>query len=103
MERIHLAILLLVLTWLAGVVAYEYLEGWNWVDAIYFTSATMTTVGYGDVHPATDAGKLFTAGFIWVSVSIGFYVIFTITAIRENIQQTILDTIRVRREKRRKH
>jgi len=43
-----------------GTVAYHYLEGWSWVDSLYFSVITLTTIGYGDFSPQTDAGKLFT-------------------------------------------
>ncbi len=64
----------LLLTTLAilglGTVVYRYLEGWNWIDALYFSVITLTTVGYGDFSPATDAGKLFTIFYILIGIGI---------------------------------
>jgi voltage-gated potassium channel len=44
----------------AGVGTYRYSEDLNWLDAAYFTMATLTTVGYGDIAPATTVRKLAT-------------------------------------------
>jgi hypothetical protein len=43
-----------------GAVLYRWLEGWSWLDAIYFVVITLTTIGYGDLHPTTPATKIIT-------------------------------------------
>jgi voltage-gated potassium channel len=53
-----------------GSVVYHYLEGWNWVDSLYFSVITLTTIGYGDIAPKTDAGKLFTIVYILIGLGI---------------------------------
>ena len=53
-----------------GTTFYRFVEGWRWVDALYFTVVTLTTVGYGDLTPQTDAGKLFTIFYILVGLGI---------------------------------
>ncbi len=55
---------------LAGSITYRYLEDWSWVDAIYFSVVTLTTVGFGDFAPQTDAGKIFTIFYIIVGIGI---------------------------------
>ncbi len=77
------AILLIVVVFTFGVIAYHNLEGWGWVDCIYFMSSTVTTVGYGDLVPTTDEAKIFTVFFMWTGISIGFYLIYTISKYRE--------------------
>lgn len=52
-----------------GTVAYEFLEGWNFIDAFYFSIVTLATVGYGDHYPVTTIGKLFTTVYIMVGVT----------------------------------
>jgi len=51
-----------------GSVVYHYLEGWNWIDCVYFSIITLTTIGYGDFSPQTDAGKLFTIFYILIGI-----------------------------------
>lgn len=53
-----------------GTVVYRYLEGWNWIDSLYFSVITLTTIGYGDFSPQTDAGKLFTIFYILIGIGI---------------------------------
>jgi len=53
-----------------GTVFYRAVEGWAWIDALYFTVVTLTTVGYGDLTPQTSAGKLFTIAYILVGLGI---------------------------------
>lgn len=43
-----------------GAAVYHWLEGWDWLDSFYFVVITLTTIGYGDLTPATTAGKLVT-------------------------------------------
>ena len=45
-----------------GTVAYRFLEDWSWLDSLYFSVITLTTIGYGDFSPKTTLGKLFTMG-----------------------------------------
>ena len=44
-------------------------QGWTVIDGIYFSVVTMTTVGYGDLTPATDDGKIATIIFMLMSIS----------------------------------
>lgn len=63
---------LVALTLMSGTLFYHKFEGWAWLDAAYFSVATMSTVGYGDLAPKTDAGKIFT--MVYIVVSIGLFV-----------------------------
>ena len=49
---------------------YHRLEGWNVLDRVYFTVMTITTVGYGDFVPLTNAGKVFTIFFSFIGIGI---------------------------------
>ena len=53
-----------------GSVVYHFLEGWSWLDSIYFSIITLTTIGYGDFSPQTSGGKLFTIFYIIIGVGI---------------------------------
>jgi hypothetical protein len=43
-----------------GAAIYHWLEGWSWLDSIYFVVITLTTIGYGDFSPTTPVTKLIT-------------------------------------------
>ncbi|MFH1820900.1 MAG: potassium channel family protein [Methanobacteriota archaeon] len=55
-----------------GTVAYHYLEGWSWISSFYFSITTLTTVGFGDLHPTTEISRLFTAIYVLLGVAIAF-------------------------------
>ena len=56
-----------------GTVSYHYIEGWRFIDSFYFTSMTLTTVGFGDFVPSHDASKLFTVFFGFAGIGIMFF------------------------------
>lgn len=53
-----------------GTVVYHFVEKLSWVDAYYFSVVTLATVGYGDITPQTDFGKIFTTFYILAGVGI---------------------------------
>jgi voltage-gated potassium channel len=53
-----------------GTVVYHYIEGWSWLDSLYFSVITLTTIGYGDFSPQTDLGKIFNLLYIVVGVAL---------------------------------
>ena len=56
---------------LAGsTVFFHYQEGWAWIDAWFFTVTTVSTVGYGNLGPATDLGKIATTVLIFCGIGI---------------------------------
>ena len=58
-----------------GTVGFHLIEGWGWFDGFYMTLTTMATVGYGEVHPLSTAGRGFTSFLILASVIAGVYTI----------------------------
>lgn len=60
-----------------GTTFYVRVEHWRVLDAMYFTIITLTTIGYGDLTPQTDAGKIFTMVYIFVGLSLisGFIIL----------------------------
>ncbi len=70
---------------LVGTLVYHWLEGWSYLDALYFCVITLATVGYGDLTPTTPIAKVFTI----------FYVINGVV-----ILLSVFDRIRVVRSQR---
>jgi len=66
--RIHFVLTIMLL--FIGSTFYHFYEEWRWIDSIYFSVITLTTVGYGDLHPVTDFGKIFTIFYILFGIGI---------------------------------
>ncbi|MGB9612357.1 MAG: potassium channel family protein, partial [Bryobacteraceae bacterium] len=62
-----------------GTLGYVFIAGYPWLDAIYMAVMTMTTVGYGEIHPLGRAGRLFNTFYIAISVSMMLMVIGIMT------------------------
>jgi len=67
-SKFRIAILLVVCVLAIGIFGYRYIADYSWVDALYMTTITITTVGFGEVGPLNDTAKLFTVGLILASV-----------------------------------
>jgi hypothetical protein len=50
----------------AGCLFYRRCEGWDVLTTLYFTSVSMTTIGFGDVRPLSPEGQWFT---IWYALA----------------------------------
>lgn len=67
-RRMQLSLVLLVVLMGAGTLGYMILEAMNPVEALYMTVITITTVGFGEVHPLSPGGRIFTIGLILAGV-----------------------------------
>ena len=71
-------IVLLIAVFALGTIGYRAIEAWTWLDSLYMTSITLTTVGFGEVRPLSDAGRIFTVFLIFLgvgSVAYGFSIL----------------------------
>ncbi len=73
------AVILLVTIFLIGIAGFMILEGYSFIDALYMTVITISTVGYREVHPLSDAGKVFTVLLIISSFGIFVFAISNLT------------------------
>jgi len=53
---------------LGGTAAFMFLEGWTAIDALYYTVATITTVGYGDLAVTQSGSRLLSTFFMLSAV-----------------------------------
>jgi len=73
LRNFSIPVVIFVLLILGGAYFYNQVEGWNYLDSVYFTVVTATTIGYGDIAPKTDTGKIFTIFFTFVGIGLAFY------------------------------
>ncbi len=79
-NKLYRALGSMLLVVVIGVLGYKLIsEAYSWVDALYMTIITTTTVGFAEVHPSGDTEKLFTIFLIITSISIYGYVISVIS------------------------
>lgn len=79
-RRFVLSIALLVLLCLGGALGYVHLEGWSFREALYMTVITLSTVGFGEVHPLSPGGEWFTILFIALGFAVAGFAVASITA-----------------------
>lgn len=94
MDRRRLSLLLALIAGLVGVgtVGYRVLEGWNWLDCVFMTVMTLTTVGYGSPGPLGTDAKVFST----------LLMLYLLTLLAERVVRGLTDLLTVRRRKERK-
>lgn len=65
--------------WLIGTIGYVLIDNYTWFNAFYMTIITVATVGYGEVEPLSNSGKIFTAFLILTSFGTFAYAVSSIT------------------------
>ncbi len=74
---------------IGGCIGYMVIEGWGSLDALYMTITTLTTVGFQEVHPLSQTGRIFTIFLILFGV--GFFLYFLGSITRMVVQGTLKD------------
>lgn len=79
-------VFIVVVILLAGTIVYHVLEGWSYLDSLFFSVTTLTTVGYGgeDLIPHSPISKIFTMIYIFIGLGVMFAFI---TAIANHAQK----------------
>jgi voltage-gated potassium channel len=67
LKIIFLALVVLVLVGMAG---FHFIEGWSWFDGFYMVLTTISTIGYGEVHPLSFTGRIFNSFVIIAGVGL---------------------------------
>jgi voltage-gated potassium channel len=89
---------LLALTLLAGTVGFRFIEGYSYFDAFYMTLVTISTVGYQEIHPLSQIGRIFNSVLIFFGVSAMFFAVGAMT--QTIIELELQDRYGKRRKKR---
>ena len=66
-EGLFFFVIIILLT---GTFFYHGVEQWSYLDSLYFSVTTLTTVGLGDLAPHTNVGKIFTILYIFVGIGV---------------------------------
>jgi voltage-gated potassium channel len=65
--------ILLLLLLVAGTIGFSIIQDWKFFDSLYMTIITVSTVGYGEVHPLNDHGRIFASLLILLWLGTAFY------------------------------
>jgi voltage-gated potassium channel len=79
LSRLWLALGLLVFSFVVGVGGFMLLEHYPFIDAFYMTVITASTVGFGEVHPLSDVGRLFVSFYILFNLLVVAYLVSVLT------------------------
>jgi voltage-gated potassium channel len=97
-RRILFALLAVIVAMGCGAIGFHLIEGWSILDSLYAAAQTVTTVGYGDVTPATRNGRFFAMLFMLAGVGV---VLYALTAtVHAIVQSELVATFGERRQSR---
>lgn len=71
-------VILILVVFTIGTFGYSLIEEWSLLDSLYMTAITLTTVGFSEVQPLSNAGRIFTIGLLILGVGIIVYGLGTI-------------------------
>ncbi|MBI4744858.1 MAG: NAD-binding protein [Actinobacteria bacterium] len=77
LRRLRLAFLALFIVLTSGILGYAIIEKWSFLDAFYMTIITISTVGFTEIAPLSQAGKILTIFLIVGGVGTGGYTLGT--------------------------
>lgn len=72
-RNLIIALGILFFVFAVGVGGYQMIEHWSFFDALYMTVITLATIGYGEVHPLSTAGRAFTIFLILAGMGVLAY------------------------------
>ena len=98
-RNLFTALAMLFLVTLLGVAGYSAIEGWALFDSLYMTVITIATVGYGETHPLSPQGRMFTIVLILLGSGVLVYAVSVITAFI--VEGDLSDALRGRKMKKR--
>jgi voltage-gated potassium channel Kch len=89
-KQFQLLLMLVIITLLVGVVFYHFHEKLTWIDSLYLSTTTLTTIGYGDLLPTTNISKIFTIFYALLGIGIIFsFINFWATKRIEDVREEL--------------
>jgi voltage-gated potassium channel len=73
-RHLVISLLLAFIILIIGTIGYMLVEGWNFMDALYMTVITVSTVGFGEVRQVDQVGRIFTIFIVLTGVGFSVYV-----------------------------
>jgi voltage-gated potassium channel len=70
LPNLRIVLLALVALVLIGIAGFHYIEGWTWFEGFYMVLTTITTIGYGELHPLSHIGRIFNSVIIVLGVGL---------------------------------
>ncbi|MFN7932912.1 MAG: potassium channel protein [Bryobacteraceae bacterium] len=98
LHRLRLIAISITAVFTAGTLGFHFLENYPWFDAFYMTLTTMTTVGYGEIHPLSLRGRVFNSFLIFFGVGI---MLQTVTVIAQVVLEREFGELLGRRKSKR--
>lgn len=77
-EKILYAFLMVFILLGVGTMYFHKTERWSYVDSFYFSTMTLTTIGYGDLVPTQESTKIFTSFYAILGMGVMFYLVIVI-------------------------
>lgn len=89
-SQVALVVAFVVLLIVVGTVGYAWIEGWNWADSFYMTIITITAVGYHEVHPLSETGRIFTVCILVGGLTAlgAWFALITASLVRMDLRNT---------------
>lgn len=81
LQRLRVAVLLMVIAICIGTVGYRIIEHTPWFDSYYMSLVTLSTVGFGEVIQLSHNGRVFTSFLIVFNIGFFAYAVSTVTSI----------------------
>jgi hypothetical protein len=80
-KRIYYAFVIVVVLLGIGTIYYSFAEGWSYIDSFYFSTMTLTTIGFGDLAPTTPAARIFTSIYALFGIGIMLYILSAVIGV----------------------
>ncbi len=97
--RLPTAVLVALVVYASGTAWFAFVEGWSLLDSAYMAMHTMATVGFGEVRPLDQSGRLFM--LVYIPLGVGSVLYLAGLVVEDVVVREVADTFGLRRLNRR--